>query len=79
MLDPGLPDGSADDDTGPRGLRAVPDLGRNPAIPLVTDAEVAERLAAVLRDLRGYVPDHVWWDAGAADALLVYHALHHGR
>lgn len=37
--------------------------------------DLLDKLAAALRQVRGYVPDHIWWDAGAADVLFEYHAL----
>jgi hypothetical protein len=39
-------------------------------------AELADQLATALRAVRGYVPHHIWWDAGPAQALLAYQALH---
>ncbi len=36
--------------------------------------DLTARLAAALRAVRGYVPNHIWWDAGAAEALIVYQA-----
>jgi len=38
-------------------------------------ARLAEDLAAALRAIRGYVPHHIWWDAGPAHALIAYQAL----
>lgn len=35
-------------------------------------AELTARLAAALRAVRGYVPHRIWWQAGAADALIAY-------
>ena len=57
-----------------RPLRPVP-------LPSTSDAGVADpvilaaRLAAALRAVRGYVPDHIWWwQDGPAEALLAYQA-----
>jgi hypothetical protein len=36
--------------------------------------QLAHKLAAALRAVRGHVPDRIWWDTGAADALIEYHA-----
>ena len=36
--------------------------------------ELAAKLAAALRAVRGHVPDVIWWDTGAADALIEYQA-----
>jgi hypothetical protein len=36
--------------------------------------ELAAKLAAALRAVRGHVPDAIWWDTGAADALVEYQA-----
>jgi hypothetical protein len=36
--------------------------------------ELAHKLAVALRAVRGHVPDHIWWDTGAADALIEYQA-----
>jgi hypothetical protein len=56
-----------------RTLRAVP-------LPVQAGdddpARLAEELAAALRAIRGYVPNHIWWEAGPAQALLAYQALH---
>ena len=38
-------------------------------------AKLAEELAAALRAVRGYIPQRIWWEAGAAQALLAYQAL----
>lgn len=38
--------------------------------------ELAHKLAVALRAVRGHVPDHIWWDTGAADALIEYQARH---
>ena len=55
-----------------RTLRSVP----APVQAADTDsAELAEQLAAALRAVRGYVPHHIWWEAGPAQALLAYQAL----
>lgn len=35
---------------------------------------ITEELAASLRELRQHVPDHVWWDSGAAATLIEYQA-----
>ena len=37
-------------------------------------SELVHKLAAALRAVRGYVPDPIWWDTGAAHALIEYHA-----
>ncbi len=37
---------------------------------------LADELAAALRAIRGYVPNHIWWEAGPAQELLAYQALH---
>jgi hypothetical protein len=55
-----------------RTLRSVP----LPVQPVDSDAaRLADELAAALRAIRGYVPHHIWWDAGPAHALLAYQAL----
>lgn len=36
--------------------------------------ELAHKLATALRAVRAHVPDPVWWDTGAADALIEYQA-----
>jgi hypothetical protein len=41
-------------------------------------ATLADELAAALRAVRGYVPHHIWWEAGPAQALLAYQALQAG-
>ena len=38
-------------------------------------ARLMDELAAALRAIRGYVPHHIWWEAGPAHALLAYQAL----
>jgi hypothetical protein len=38
--------------------------------------ELAHTLAVALRALRGHIPDPIWWDTGAADALIEYQARH---
>ena len=49
-----------------------------PGCPGCGDRVIAERIleemAAALRELRGHVPDHAWWDSGAAATLLEYQA-----
>lgn len=70
MEDPVTVDGPPAERT--RTLRPVP--------PRVQDgdadcAKLADELAAALRAVRGYVPHHIWWDAGPAHALLAYQAL----
>jgi hypothetical protein len=42
-------------------------------------SRLAADLAAALRELRGYVPQRIWWLTGAAHALLAYHALDETR
>lgn len=39
-------------------------------------AALVDELAAALRAVRGYIPHRIWWEAGPADALLAYQALH---
>ena len=65
--------------SGPaRSGRTILSLVGDPAADLDEDAqtavELADKLAAALRAARRYVPDPVWWDTGAADALIEYHA-----
>ncbi|MGH9042960.1 MAG: hypothetical protein ACRDZ3_22330 [Acidimicrobiia bacterium] len=40
--------------------------------------DLVHKLAAALRAVRGHVPDPVWWDTGAADALIEYQARQPG-
>jgi hypothetical protein len=37
-------------------------------------SELAHKLATALRAVRGHVPDPIWWDTGASDALIEYEA-----
>lgn len=39
--------------------------------------ELVHKLAGALRAVRGHVPDPIWWDVGAADALMEYQAKRH--
>lgn len=39
--------------------------------------ELVHKLADALRAVRAHVPDPIWWDVGAADALMEYHARRH--
>jgi hypothetical protein len=55
-----------------RTLRSVSPSEPNPE---PDSAHLADELAAALRAIRGYVPHHIWWDAGPAHALLAYQAL----
>jgi hypothetical protein len=57
-----------------RTLRAVPTVQAADS----DSARLADELAAALRAIRGYVPHRIWWEAGAADALLAYQALQAG-
>jgi hypothetical protein len=70
----GVADPAAVDDRSSgrvRVLQAVPSRAGDTGTPSRLSAE----LAAALRDLRGYVPQRIWWLSGAADALLAYQAI----
>lgn len=55
-------------------LRSLPPVPASSAgdVDLVDVADLAARLAAALRAVRGYVPHRIWWQEGPADALLAY-------
>lgn len=65
---------------GRRGYRRLPGgaalevVGGPDEIDEQAVARLVDKLAAALREVRGYVPHRVWWDAGAADALHEYQA-----
>ena len=69
MADPVVADGPLAERA--RTLRPVPAPAGAPALA----AGLAGELATALRALRGYVPHRIWWESGAADALLAYQAL----
>jgi len=72
VQDPAPDDGSPADCS--RGLRVVPPWTAAGLSEPVDVAELAARLASALRAVRGYVPHRIWWEEGAADALLTYQA-----
>lgn len=72
--------GAAEAQTGRRGYRRLPGgaalevVGGPDEIDEQAAVRLLDKLAAALREVRGYVPHRVWWDAGAADALHEYQA-----
>jgi hypothetical protein len=57
-----------------RPLRPVhpPSTVKDGSNPPADFSALAAQLAAALRAVRGYVPHHIWWEAGPAQALLAY-------
>lgn len=56
------------------GTRVLHSVSSEPVDRGPVPAELAERLAAALRAVRGYVPHHIWWEAGPAAALIEFQA-----
>jgi len=47
---------------------------RRLAVAAPTEQALADRLAAALRSVRGYVPTKIWREYGPASALIEYEA-----